>query len=536
MSAPTLASPPPLRHSYWVIPGLLLAGEHPGGDTREKTRERLKKLVGAGIASFVDLTKPTELDRYDLHLPSQVQYARKSIKDHGVPSSREQMIEILEHVSESIRAGRPVYVHCRAGIGRTGTVVGCLLVEQGFSGDSALDELNRLWQQSRRSKSWPYIPETESQARYVREWVRSLEGSPVWPGATQARAADGLESRGGGGMESRAVAGGRGDSGRDLVSGRAVGPPIATLGAVEAIEQDPLLDPETLAAAAGLRERFLGSLLGLAVGDAIAAATQFRRAGTFTPVGDLIGGGPFDLPRGAWSDDTAMTLCLAESLMERGGFDPRDQIQRYARWQEEGYLSATGQCVGITANAARALALAKWRRVVFPGSHDPKQCDPEPLSRVAAAALYYFPDQESTAHHSAEAARATCQAPAVLQACRQLGRALNLALTGQPKAKILAEGPAVTDASISSTNTTAGVLEAAFWAFATTDNFRDAVLRAANVGGNSDVVAAVCGQLAGAYYRASAIPAAWRNSLIRKDLIEEFADRLLAHGLIGLSA
>jgi ADP-ribosyl-[dinitrogen reductase] hydrolase len=302
------------------------------------------------------------------------------------------------------------------------------------------------------------------------------------------------------------------------------------------MEPDPLLDPDTLAAAAGLRERFLGSLLGLAVGDAIAAATQFRRSGTFTPVGDLIGGGPFDLPRGAWSDDTAMTLCLAESLLERGGFDPRDQVQRYIRWQEEGYLSATGQCIGITANTARSLALSKWRRVVFPGSHDPKHTDPEPLSRVAAAALYFFPDQEATAQQAAECARATCQAPAVLEACRQLGRALNLALTGQPKARILAEGPPVSESSASSTNTAAAALSAAFWAFATTDNFRDAVLRAANVGGNSDVVASVCGQLAGAHYRASAIPSSWRNSLIRKDLIEDYADRLLAHGLVSLSA
>src|SRR5262249_51145619 len=134
-------------------------------------------------------------------------------------------------------------------------------------------------------------------------------------------------------------------------------------------DPDPLLDPATLIAARALRERFVGALLGLAVGDAVAAATQFRRHGSFSPIGDMIGGGPFDLPRGGWSDDTAMALCLAESLLECNGFDPRDQVQRYARWQTEGYLSSTGHCVGITASTARALAMAKWRRVVFPGSH-----------------------------------------------------------------------------------------------------------------------------------------------------------------------
>jgi ADP-ribosyl-[dinitrogen reductase] hydrolase len=249
----------------------------------------------------------------------------------------------------------------------------------------------------------------------------------------------------------------------------------------------------------------------------------------------MIGGGPFDLPRGAWSDDTAMALCLAESLLERDGFDARDQVQRYSRWQQEGYLSSTGQCVGITASTARSLALAKWRRVVFPGSHDPEQLDPEPLSRVASVALFYFASVETTLVQAADSSRTTCQAPAVLDACRRLGRALNAALSGQPKTKILGEVGPITEAAAQSNNTAATALAAALWAFSTTDNFRDAVLRAANVGGNSDVVACVCGQLAGAHYGATAIPPSWRNGLMQKDLIEGYADRLLAHSLVSLS-
>src|ERR1700744_2808812 len=170
-SVPPAALPqPPLRNSYWVIPGLLLAGEHPGGATKDKTKDRLKKLLGAGIECFVDLTKPTELLRYDVHLPFYVEYVRKPIKDHGLPANPALMVEILDHIGNALRAGRPVYVHCRAGIGRTGTVVGCLLVERGLSGDGALDELNRLWQQCKRSKTWSYIPETDEQGNYVRAW------------------------------------------------------------------------------------------------------------------------------------------------------------------------------------------------------------------------------------------------------------------------------------------------------------------------------------------------------------------------------
>src|SRR6202011_5404746 len=159
----------------------------------------------------------------------------------------------------------------------------------------------------------------------------------------------------------------------------------------------------------------------------------------------------------------------------------------------------------------------------------------EPLSRVASIALFYFASLETTLHQAAESSRTTCQAPAVLDACRRLGRALNAALSGHAKAHILAEVSPISEAVAQTNNTAATALAAAFWAFSSTDNFRDAVLRAANVGGNSDVVASVCGQLAGAHYGFSAIPSSWLNSLMQNDLIEGYADRLLAHGLVSLS-
>lgn len=312
--------------------------------------------------------------------------------------------------------------------------------------------------------------------------------------------------------------------------------PNRTRPAARPADTDPLLEPDTLSAARGLRERFVGTLLGLAVGDAVAAATQYRRPGTFTPVGDMLGGGPFDLPRGAWSDDTSMALCLAESLLHSNGFDAKDQVTRYTRWQQDGYLSSVGHCVGITASTARALAMSKWRRQVYAGSHDPKLLDPEPLSRVAPAVLFFFSSVEAAVQHAGDAARTTCQAPAVLDDCRTLGRALHAALSGQPKASVVAGVSFPSTAIGQKTATSTEVLQAAFWAFASTDSFRDAVLRAANLGGNSDVVAAVCGQLAGAHYGLAAIPASWRNSLMQQDLIENCGDRLLTQALLSLGS
>src|SRR6266513_2724887 len=446
----------PLPNSYWVLPGQLLAGEHPGGSTAVATRARLGRLLEAGVSCFIDLTQPDELPPYDAHLPPHIDYLRMPIPDHGIPAQHGHMGELLDRLHDALRAGRVVYLHCRAGIGRTGTVVGCLLAENGLSGQAALEELNRLWQQSERAQLWAQVPETPEQTEYVRRWVRR-----------------------------------------------------------DASRADPLFEP----------------------------ANQYRRPGTFTPVGDMLGGGPFDLPRGGWSDDTAMALCLAESLLGCEGFDGRDQVARYRRWQHEGYLSCTGQCLGITAGTARALARAQWRRQPFSGSHDPGALDPEALSRVAPVAMYFFAQPAAAAEWAAEAARTTCQAPAVLTAGRALAQAVHAALSGKPRSVVPPQAQAVLDAAQHPSaarghldDGAPAALAAALEAFAGAGNFRDAVLSAANLGGNSDVVAAACGSLAGAHYTASAIPTLWRNSLIKKQLIESCADRLLARAMLQVSS
>lgn len=102
--------------------------------------------------------------------------------------------------------------------------------------------------------------------------------------------------------------------------------------------------------------RFRGALLGLAVGDALGTTVEFCAPGTFPPLTDIVGGGPFHLKPGQWTDDTSMALCLAESLIECRGFDPADQMRRYLRWWREGTLSATGYCFDIGRTTSRALA------------------------------------------------------------------------------------------------------------------------------------------------------------------------------------
>ena len=117
-------------------------------------------------------------------------------------------------------------------------------------------------------------------------------------------------------------------------------------------------------------DRFRGCLLGLAIGDAVGIAVEFRGRGTFEPLTDMIGGGPFGLLPGQWTDDTSMALCLATSLVERGGFDPVDQMDRYCRWADTGYLSSTGACFDIGRTVASALRRYHHDGNPFAGSAD----------------------------------------------------------------------------------------------------------------------------------------------------------------------
>jgi hypothetical protein len=161
---------PPLANSYWVRHGKLLGGEYPGGQSAVDTVQRLRTLQQAGVDCFLNLTRPGELPAYDALLPAGTVHHHLPIPDHGLPTDHAYMRRIQAALTEALAAGRCVYVHCRMGIGRTGTVLGCHLVEQGLSGAEALEELNRAWQQCARASRWPTIPETTAQCQFVAAW------------------------------------------------------------------------------------------------------------------------------------------------------------------------------------------------------------------------------------------------------------------------------------------------------------------------------------------------------------------------------
>ncbi len=141
----------PIPESYWVLPGRLLAGEYPGARDQGVARRKVQRLLQAGITCFIDFTEPNEgqLRPYWPHVleaasykQTEIEHQRWPIRDMGVPA-RAHMTSILQAIDQALARNHIVYLHCWGGIGRTGTVVACYLIQQGFDGKAALERLAR---------------------------------------------------------------------------------------------------------------------------------------------------------------------------------------------------------------------------------------------------------------------------------------------------------------------------------------------------------------------------------------------------------
>jgi ADP-ribosyl-[dinitrogen reductase] hydrolase len=257
----------------------------------------------------------------------------------------------------------------------------------------------------------------------------------------------------------------------------------------------------------------------------------------------MIGGGPFGLKPGQWTDDTSMALCLAESLLERDGFDARDQMSRYLNWWKWGYLSSTGTCFDIGATVLSALERFESSGEPYSGSPDPETAGNGSLMRLAPVVLFYAPNIGEVVQFSTKSSLTTHGAPEVVECCQLLGLVLTSCLAGiakdlvldgseltltQPKVLELAIGGYLNKGrnEIRGSGYAVASLEAALWCFHSTSTFEAAVLAAANLGEDADTTAAIVGQVAGAFYGVQGIPAAWLEKLHMRDEIMGMAEGL----------
>jgi len=166
----------PFSNCYWVVPGRLMAGEYPIIRDPHGGKVKLASILATGIDSFLDLTDPADgLDPYHSLLPEQAfVHRRMTIRDMDVPDPS-WMMEILRYLHSQLEQNRTVYVHCWGGIGRTGTVVGCHLIEQGYSPSQALDHIASRWTHMEKIRRFPRSPQTDAQVRFVLNWRKSLD-------------------------------------------------------------------------------------------------------------------------------------------------------------------------------------------------------------------------------------------------------------------------------------------------------------------------------------------------------------------------
>ena len=289
--------------------------------------------------------------------------------------------------------------------------------------------------------------------------------------------------------------------------------------------------------------RILGSLLGLAVGDALGTAVEFQARDSFPPVTDMVGGGVFNLAPGQWTDDTSMALCIAASLIETGAYDPRDQLARFVRWYRDGYFSSTGRCFDIGNQTRAALEEFEATGEPYRQAVGGMSAGNGSLMRLAPVAMAFCDDPEAAGRFCADSSRTTHPAVECVEACGAYGRLIAAAIEGASRADLcvlaaeLAEQVTSPDLAailsgsyrvkereeISSSGYVLHSLEAALWALTRTDTFPDGVLLAVNLGDDADTVGAIYGQLAGALYGRSGIPESWRTRLHDVGTIEDLA-------------
>lgn len=302
-------------------------------------------------------------------------------------------------------------------------------------------------------------------------------------------------------------------------------------------ERQPSTEPDAI------RDRAVGALLGLALGDALGTTLEFKARDAYESLTGIVGGGPFRLKPGQWTDDTAMALALADSLAERGGLDEQDLLARFSDWWRNGTYSCTSRCFDIGSTTAQAIL--RWEQTGDDhcGSTDPHSAGNGSLMRLAPVAIRYWNDRPALRDAAARQSKTTHAAAEAVDACVLYAEVLADAIAGRPRSEVLrggdgdwADGVATVNAGewrgkaravVNGSGYVVHSLDAALWSVGRTARFDRAVVHAANLGQDADTTAAIAGQLAGALAGANRLPSAWLEKLVWRDRLEGAAVRLL---------
>ena len=302
-----------------------------------------------------------------------------------------------------------------------------------------------------------------------------------------------------------------------------------------------------------IKNRYKGSLLGLAIGDALGAPVEFTKKDSFEKIEHYRRGGKFNVEIGEYTDDTSMALCLAQSLIDKNGIDQKDQLSKYLKWFEDGYMSANGRSIGCGKVTLRAL----YRYM----SKDCSECGNSRLTRgagngslmrIAPVALFYAHDVKLAMKMAKKSSLTTHGLAICADASMYLTGLIIGAIKGKSKDELLSfeyaknlfehienytfheevtvlgqgEYKDKSRSEIEARGYVIKTLESALWAFYNTSTFDEGLILVVNLGDDADTVGAVYGELAGAYYGVDNIALEYKEGLMRRELIEELALKL----------
>lgn len=294
-------------------------------------------------------------------------------------------------------------------------------------------------------------------------------------------------------------------------------------------------------------------LLGIAVADALGVPVEFKKRGTFH-VKDMTGYGTYNQPPGTWSDDTSMTLALADSLLPED-LNLEGLSYRFIQWRDNGEYTPHGQTFDI-GNATNR-AIDRLKNGIAPekaGGKEEQDNGNGSLMRIAPLVFFMFNRQAKDRYEITRKVSSITHAhPISITACFIFIELLNLIRKGRSKRADYAELKAdfayhkkfldqkalakfdrilngditrLEEKDIKSSGYVVDTLEAAIWAFLTTKNYREAVLKAVNLGEDTDTVGAVTGALAGLHYGLQDIPEEWLDKLAKREEIRDIAIKM----------
>jgi len=272
------------------------------------------------------------------------------------------------------------------------------------------------------------------------------------------------------------------------------------------------------------RDRMKGMLWGLLVGDALGSPIQFSDKDDHPWITEMVPCPVFDLPAGYWTDDGSMAMCIMDSYMRKSGYDLKDIGATFVKWLFEGYLSSMdGQAFDVGGATQRSVsAIAKGSLV---NGEESSQGNGT-IMRFAPSYLIARALKRPEIIH--EVSDLTHASAAVRKVCDEFAVVLDEHLAGRRTTR--GPGGELVRADVPNSGWCVDSLKAALWAFSTTTSFEDGMIAAVNLGGDSDSIGAIYGQIAGAFYGFENIPPRWvkamKNPAETDWMIDAFLDKL----------